>query len=171
MSPRRSISLLTLGIVLFVLGFVGNWAQDSAAPFVNLGEGPLGSTVTFDADAREYRVVTSGPLRPRVEQTVCEIELADETTQRKLGGSGGVNPRDAMGVARVLEFDARPGTTRVTCNDRFVESSTHGRFQVVASDGLVSKVILGAFLLGGAAFVAGALGLFLLYRREQRSSE
>jgi hypothetical protein len=167
---RGSISLLTLGIVLFIVGFVGNWAQDSAAPFINLGEAPIGSTVTFDADAREYRVVTSGPTRPRVEQTVCQIELANETTERKLGGSGGVNPRDAMGVGRVLEFDATPGTTRVTCNDRFVESSTHGRFQVVASDGLVSKAILGAFILGGVAFAGGALGLFLLYRREQRRS-
>lgn len=154
-----------LGIVLFIAGFVGSWAQDSAAPWINLGEAQLGSTVSFSADAGKYRVVTSGPTRPKLEATVCAIELAGGRSERALGGSGGVNARDALGVARVLEFKATPGLTRVTCNDRYIKASTRGRFQVVAADGPVSKAILGAFILGGLSLAGGGLALFVLYRR------
>jgi hypothetical protein len=155
-----------LGVVLFIAGFVGNWAQDSAAPFVNLGEARLGSTIRFDADDRTYRVVTSGPTRPALEATVCTIEFADGRKERELGGSGGVNPRDVWGVSRVLEFEATSGATRLTCNDRYITSSTRGRFQVVAADGPISKAILGAFVLGGLSLAGGGLLLLLAYRRE-----
>jgi len=168
---RAPISLVMLGIVLFIAGFVGNWAQDSAAPWINLGEAQIGSTVSFDADARKYRVVTSGPTRPALEHTVCAIQFADGHSKRELGGSGAVNARDALGVARVIEFKATAGATRLTCNDRFIKTSTHGRFQVVAADGPVSKAILGAFVLGGLSLAGGALMLFLAYRREHRPQE
>jgi hypothetical protein len=171
MSSRGLISLVMLGIVLFIAGFVGNWAQDSAAPWINLGEVQLGSTIHFDADARTYRVVTSGATRPAVEHTVCTIEFADGHSKRELGGSGGVNARDAWGVARVLEFKATAGATRLTCNDRYLKASTQGRFQVVAADGPVSKAILGAFMLGGLLLAGGGLGLFLAYRRERDPRE
>jgi hypothetical protein len=95
---------------------------------------------------------------------VCTIE-SDGRRRRELGGSGGVNPRDVWGVSRVLEFEATPGATRLTCNDRYITTSTRGRFQVVAADGPISKAILGAFVLGGLALAAGALLLFLAYRR------
>jgi hypothetical protein len=157
-----------LGVVLFIAGFVGNWAQDSAAPFINLGEARLGSTIRFDADARTYRVITSGPTRPELAATVCTVE-ADGRSERILGGSGGVNPREVWGVSRVLEFEATAGATRLTCNDRFIRSSTRGRFQVVAADGPVSKAILGAFILGGLSLAGGGLLLFLAYRRAERS--
>lgn len=157
-----------LGVVLFIAGFVGNWAQDTAAPWINLGEAQLGSTIRFDAGARTYRVVTSGPTRPELEATVCTIEFANGRRERELGGSGGVNARDALGVARVLEFEAAPGATRLTCNDRYITASTRGRFQVVAADGPVSKAILGAFVLGGLSLAGGGLLLFLAYRREQK---
>ena len=86
-------------------------------------------------------------------------------------GSGGVNARDALGVARVLEFLTTPGPTGLTCNDRYIKTSTHGRFQVVAADGPVSKAILGAFTLGGLSLVGGGLMLFLIYRREHQPRE
>ena len=171
MSSRGPIALIMLGVVLFVAGFVGNWAQDSAAPWINLGEARIGSTVSFDADARRYRVVTSGPTRPQLEHTVCTVALADGRSKRELGGSGGVNARAALGVSRVLEFQGTTGATRLTCNDRYVKASTHGRFQVVAADGPVSQAILGAFIGGGLSIACGGLGLFLIYRREQRRRE
>ncbi len=49
-------------------------------------------------------------------------------TRRALGGSGGVNANDRLGVSRVLEFDAKPGTTRLTCADRIVRGAAHGRW-------------------------------------------
>jgi hypothetical protein len=168
MSSRAAISMVMLGIVLFIAGFVGSWGQDSAAPWINLGEARIGSTLTFGAGAGKYRVVTSGPARPALESTVCAIELADGRSKRELGGSGGVNARNALGVARVLEFKTTPGPTRLTCNDRYIETSTYGRFQVVAADGPVSKAILGAFIIGGLSLAGGALMLFLIYRREHQ---
>ena len=160
-----------LGLVLFIAGFVGNWAQDSAAPWINLGEAQIGSTVSFEADTRKYRVVTSGPTRPALEHTVCAIQFGDGRSKRELGGSGGVNARDALGVARVIEFEATPGSTRLRCNDRYIKTATRGRFQVVAADGPVSRAILGAFILGGLSLAGGALMLFLIYRREHQPRE
>jgi hypothetical protein len=76
-----------------------------------------------------------------------------------------------LGVARVIEFKATTGATRLTCNDRYIKASTRGRFQVVAADGPVSKAILGAFILGGLSLAGGALMLFLAYRRENQPRE
>jgi hypothetical protein len=164
-STTRPLSLVALGVTLFIAGFAGSWAQDVAAPWINLGEAQMRSTVVFDAGDGEYRVVSSGPSRPELEQTACDIEFADGTTDRALGGSGGVNAAVRLGVSRVLEFDAKPGRTRLTCADRILRASTFGRFQVVAADGPVSKAIIAAFVLGGVSLLAGGLWLFLLYRR------
>jgi hypothetical protein len=164
-SLTRPVSLVVLGVTLFIAGFVGNWLQDAAAPWINLGEARMGSTVTFTADRGKYRVITSGPTRPKIEQVGCTIVPATGSSRRALGGTGGVNQRDALGVSRVLEFRTPPGETRLTCSDRILTASTHGRFQVVAADGLVSRAVLAAFVLGGLSLLAGVAWLALLYRR------
>jgi hypothetical protein len=154
-----------LGITLFIAGFVGSWVQDAAAPWINLGEAQMGSTVAFDAGGGKYRVITSGPTRPALAQTGCTIVSGAGSTAERLGGTGGVNPREALGVSRVLEFNAPTGQTRLSCADRIVRGATFGRFQVVAADGPVTKAILAAFVLGGLSLAGGGLWLVLIYRR------
>jgi hypothetical protein len=166
-SATRPISLVMLGVTLFIAGLVGSWAQDVAAPWINLGEAQMGSTISFDAHAGKYRVISSGATRPALAQTGCTIELPDGTAKRALGGSGGVNARETLGVSRVLQFRARSGATRLTCADRILSDATHGRFQVVAADGPVSKAIIAAFVLGAVSILAGGLWLVLLFRRPE----
>lgn len=165
-SLTRPVSLVMLGVTLFIAGFVGDWLQDAAAPWVNQGEADMGSTVTFDAGGGKYRVVTSGPTRPALAQVGCTVVSSAGASKRALGGSGGVNQRETFGVSRVLEFETAPGETRLTCADRILRGATQGRFQVVAADGLVSKAILAAFVLGGLSLLVGALWLWRLYRRD-----
>ncbi len=164
-SLTRPVSLVMLGVTLFIAGFVGGWLQDAAAPWVNQGEADMGSTVTFDAGGGKYRVVTSGPTRPALARVGCTIVSSTGSSKRALGGSGGVNQREAFGVSRVLEFKTAAGATRLTCADRISRGAAHGRFQVVAADGPVSKAILAAFVLGGLSLLGGALWLWRLYRR------
>jgi hypothetical protein len=159
-----SIRGLMLGIVLFVLALVASWGQDVLAPWVNAGEADLRSTVTLESDGGDYRVITSGPTRPRLEDVACDVVGPNGETQRILGGKD-VNANERFGVSRVLGFDAPEGTVEVTCADRLSESSTHGRFQVVDADGPVSLAILGLFVVGPALIVLGGLGLFLAHRR------
>ncbi len=168
-SAIRPISLVTLGVVLFIFGFVGQWVQDATAPWINAGEARMGSTISFDADGGKYRVISSGATRPALEQTGCTIDPDDGPSKRELGGGGGVNAREALGVSRVLEFKTPAGRTHLTCADRIIRSATRGRFQVVAADGLVSKFILAAFVLGGLSLAAGTLWLVLLYSRVRKS--
>ena len=161
----RAVSLVMLGVTLFIAGFVGNWAQDAAAPWINLGEAKTRGTVAFESDGGRYRVLTSGPARPGIASIGCSIAAADGTSRRELGGGGGVNAAERFGVTRVLEFKVPAGPTQVVCEDRRSESNTFGRFQVVAADGIVSKAILAAFALGGLLLVAGGLWLLLQFRR------
>lgn len=165
-STKRPLSLVALGVTLLVVGFVGTWAQDAAAPWINLGEARMTEPVTFTADRGTYRVVTSGPSRPRLTRTACTITRADGKTKRALGGTGGVNAHDGLGVSRVLEFTTAPGATRVVCEDRYVAASRFGRYQVVSADGPVSKAILAAFVLGGLSLAGGVLWLVILFRRQ-----
>jgi hypothetical protein len=122
----------------------------------------MGSTLSFDADGGKYRVITSGATRPSLDHTGCTI-VSGGTSRRALGGSGGVNPNDRLGVSRVLEFKSESGSTQVTCGDRYLRTSTRGRFQVVAADGFVSKAVIAAFVLAGLSLLSG-VALLLLRR-------
>lgn len=159
----RAVSVLMLGIVLLLAGLAASWAQDVVAPWVNAGEAQIGGTVTVEG-GRDYRVVTSGPLRPRIEQVECTITPAEGRPFSVLGGQG-VNADDRLGVSRVVGFEAPPGAVDVMCADRISEDRAAGRFQVVAADGPVSIAVLVAFGLGTLLLVAGLLGLFVAYRR------
>ncbi len=161
----RAFSLISLGVTLFLFALAANWAQDVAAPWINAGEAQMGSTLTFDADGGEYRVVTSGPSRPRYDATGCTIVAPGGASRRVLGGEGSVNPNDRFGVSRVLEFDTQSGRTQVTCADRYLRQSTRGRFQIVAADGFVSKAVLVGFILAGISLLIGVL---LLWRARAR---
>lgn len=154
---RWPMSLISLGIVLFLLGLAGWWAQDAIAPFVNEGEAKMGQTLTFQASAGRYRVVTSGPTRPEAERTACDIELADESTHRLLAGEGRGFAQDHFGVSRVVEFEAKSGTTRVTCEDRYSPSFSGGRFQIVSTGGAVSTAI-NAAIIGGLGVLLVGIG-------------
>ena len=165
---RAATSLVALGVTLFIAALAASWVQDVAAPWINLGEAPMASPIGFTAHAGKYRVVSSGPTRPSIAQTGCTIALADGSTRRALGGSGGVNAHERLGVSRVLEFRAKPGTTRLTCADRIVRGATHGRYQVVAADGPVSKGIIAGFVLAVVSLLAGAVWFVVLARGTRR---
>jgi hypothetical protein len=150
------VRTLMAGIVLLLAGLAASWAQDVAAPWINAGEAQLGSTLTFTSGGGDYRVITSGPTRPALESTACTVVTSHERELRVLGGQD-VNPNQRLGVSRVLGFEAPAGTTRLTCADRFLRASRHGRFQVVSADGPVSIAVVIAFILGGLLLVAGLL--------------
>lgn len=150
-----------LGIVLLLAGLAASWAQDVAAPWLNEGEADLGGEVAFTSGGGRYRVISSGPERPALEQIGCTITSADERQQRVLGGED-VNPTERLGVSRVLGFDAPAGRTTVTCANRIVRSSTgRGRFQVVPADGPVSIAVIVLFVVGG---VLVGVSLLLIVR-------
>lgn len=160
------VRLLLLGIVLLIVGFGLRWAQDVAAPYVNVGEADLARTVTFEAEASTYRVVTSGPSRPAIHTTVCEIRRPDGQTTRFTGADGIDGGHERLTVTRVGRFEAVAGTTEVTCG-RFAPDRGDGlgRFQVVAADGPVSLAVTALFAAGGAG-LAVAIGWGLLaFRR------
>lgn len=163
----RPVSLVALGITLFLAALAFSWLEDVLTPWVNLGEAQMGSAVAFNTGSGRYRVVISGPARPALERVACDITFADESTKRALGGTGGVNPKEHFGVSRALEFRAKPGTTRMTCANRIVRGATLGRYQVVAADGPVSKAILAAFVFGTLSVLAGGLWLLHLFRRRE----
>jgi len=154
-SLRGPVSALTLGITLFLAALGVSWAQDVAAPWWNLGEAKMRGVVAFEADDTRYRVITSGPSRPEVGRTGCSIRYADDTTDRMLGGSGGVNAVERFGVSRVLEFRGRPGTALLTCADRYSRTATLGRFQVVPAGGVLSTAVWIGLGLGVLLVLAG----------------
>ncbi|HEX6389800.1 MAG TPA: hypothetical protein VFZ89_10140, partial [Solirubrobacteraceae bacterium] len=164
--PRlRGFALIALGVTFFLTGLAASWTQDVAAPWINGGEAKMGATIAFNSDGGRYRVVTSGPSRPDYDRTGCTLVDAGGRSRRLLGGTG-ANPNDRLGVSRVLEFTAARGEARLTCADRYLPRSTFGRFQVVPADGIVSKAIIAAFVLGGLSLLGGAVLLFLAYRRD-----
>jgi hypothetical protein len=156
--------MLLLGIVLLLAGLAASWAQDVAAPWVNAGEAEMGRPLSFRSGGGDYRVITSGPARPALEQTLCTVDPEDGRPFDVLGGKD-VNPADRLGVSRVLGFDAPAGDVRLTCRDRFVSQSRHGRFQVVSADGPISIAVLALFGLGVALLVIGGLRTWLAFRR------
>lgn len=158
-----------LGIVLLLAGLALSWAQDVAAPWVNAGEAQMNSELTFESAGGDYRVITSGPTRPSIEQTACTVTTSNEQELRVLGGKD-VNPVSRLGVSRVLGFEAPAGRTRIECADRTIRASTRGRYQVVSADGPLSIAVLAAFGAGGALLLLGALLLILSYRRDAGQS-
>lgn len=158
---RWPMSLVSLGIVVFLLGLGAWWAQDAAAPFRNVGEADIPGTVTFDATAGRYRVVTSGPSRPEIDRTACDVVLADGAELRILAGEGSVATQQHFGVSRVIEFEAVDGPTTVSCEDRIAPSVEGGRFAVVGADRIVG-IIVGA---GVACFLVGVAWTALRARR------
>lgn len=159
------VRLLLLGIVLLVAGIGLRWAQDVAAPYVNVGEADLARTVTFEAEAGTYRVVTSGPSRPAIHTTVCEIRRSDGQTSRFTGADGIDGGHERLSVTRVGRFETVAGTTEVTCGRLAPDRGDGlGRFQVVAADGPVSLAVTALFVAGGAS-LAVAIGWGLLALR------
>lgn len=167
-STARAFSLVALGVTLFLAALVGQYAQDAAAPWWNLGEARMRSAMSFDSGGGRYRVITSGASRPALERVGCTIRTSDGESQRRLGGSGAVNPREALGVSRVLEFRAPEGRTTMVCADRISRTSTYGRYQVVAADSPLSLAISAAFVLGIGSVLLGGL---LLWRAHRRSAD
>jgi hypothetical protein len=157
------VRTLLLGIVLLLAGLAASWAQDVAAPWINAGEAQMGSAVTFRSDGGRYRVISSGPARPGLEQTKCTLDPEDGGPFDVLGGVD-VNAIDHFGVSRVLGFEAPAGDVELTCRDRFVAASTHGRFQVVAADGPVSIAVYGLYGAGVLLLLIGGLRLWLAFR-------
>ena len=165
------ISVVMLAIVLLVLGGVIGWAEDVAAPYVNEGEAAMPGPVEFTATEGTYVVITSGPLRPALEQTRCTITTADgrETTDR--GSDGVEGGRTRFGVTRVLEFEAVEGPTSVRCSYTFDSSgegdSVNGRLQVVRADTPVHLASLGLLIAGIVLLVAGIGWLVALFVRHR----
>ncbi len=150
-STRWVISAVMLGFVLVLFYLGARWAQDVAAPWINEGEADITQTVTLQAEASRYRVVTSGPNRPEAIRTACDIVFADGTSRREVAGDGSIVPVEHFGVSRVIEFDAVAGELSVTCEDALSPSSQLGRFQVVEAGGLKQ---IGAIALGLVAILA-----------------
>lgn len=166
-STARAFSLIAFGVTLFLGALGGQYAQDAVAPWWNLAETRMRSPLTFVADGGRYRVITSGVSRPALERVGCTIRTADGGSLRRLGGSGAVNPREALGVSRVLEFRAPKGRTAMVCADRISRTSTFGRYQVVAADSLLSKAIVVSLVLGVVCFLTGGL---LVWRAHGRAA-
>ena len=140
------MSMVTFGILLFVLACFGNWAQDALAPYVNQGEAAMPGPITFQAEDAKYRVVTSGPFRPAINRTGCTITRADGEVMTESGMEGIDGGTDRFGVTRVFEFDAVAGPTEIRCGNDYGASAPGGRFQIVAARGPVTYAIWTAFL-------------------------
>ena len=72
----RAIPIFLLGFAIVLAGLAASWAQDVVAPWVNEAEAQMGSRVTLTSDGGKYRVITSGPSRPAIEQTGCTIRTS-----------------------------------------------------------------------------------------------
>lgn len=155
---------LLLGVVLLVAGLGLSWAQDVAAPWINVAEAQMGTPLGFSGDGGRYRVITSGPLRPALESTSCRVEPEDARAFTVLGGED-VNAATHFGVTRALSFAVGRGDVRLTCGDRRLPSSRSGRYQVVAADGPANRVIEVLLVLAVALVVVGAVRLLLALRR------
>lgn len=147
---RGPAALVALAVPLLLLALGGWYFQDAVATRVNVGEADMGETVVFTSHGGRYRLLSSGPLRPEVEQTYCDLTLADGTERTEVGGQGLQTTR--LGVDRLLAFRAPAGETEVTCSYRG-NGGGQGRFQVIEADGPLR------FVLGG---LAGAAVLSLL---------
>jgi hypothetical protein len=162
---RGPISLGMLGFVLLAVALVGWWGQDMLGTVVNEGEVDTGQRLSFTAEPGTYRVVTSGPAKPQLESTACDIVHPNEKRERILGGAGDVNPVETLGTARVAQFEGMAGRTTVTCMDRLSPQYTGGRFQVVASSGPVRYGLGAAAALGVLFVVSGILWGLVRARR------
>jgi hypothetical protein len=158
---RGPVSLLLLGVVLLFVGGGIRWAQDVTAPWLNLGEADLPGPITFEAEDATYRIITSGPTRPSLEQTTCTITKADGTEVRERGTEGVDGGQERFGVTRVMEFDAVAGPTSVTCSFSFSSTgSGSGRMQIVRADGPITLATT-LLLVGGVAALVVSIGWFV----------
>ena len=154
-----------LGFVALAIALTGWWAQDLVGTLVNEGEADTREEVAFTAEAGTHRVVTSGPNRPEIDRTVCDIVRADGSELHIIGGTGDVNPVETFGTSRVAQFDALAGPTTVTCIDRLSPSYEFGRFQVIASNGPIRTALTVAAGIGILALAGGILWGLALRRR------
>lgn len=150
---RWPMSLIGLGVVLFLLSIAGWWAQDVLGTLANEGEADIGETVTFASDGGRYRLVSSGPLRPDVGATYCDLTYADGSTRREVGGQGLQAAR--LGVDRLLSFEPPAGETSVRCTSRGSDVTGNGRFQVLDDDGPVRWALIGTIVLALASLAVG----------------
>ena len=84
-----------------------------AAPYVNVGEADMAGTVVFEAEGRHLlRVVSSGPNRPELHNTVCEAtaSVARPTRPRRRRRRRGA--RALRGHAASPSSTSRPGGPR-----------------------------------------------------------
>lgn len=158
---RGPVSLLLLGVVLLLLGGGIRWAQDVAAPWVNLGEADLPGPIEFEAEDATYRIITSGPTRPSIDQTTCTITKADGSEVRERATEGADGGQERFGVTRVMEFDAVAGPTSVTCSYSFSSTGAgSGRMQIVRADGPITLASTVLLVTGVAALVV-SIGWFV----------
>lgn len=155
-----------LGVVVFLLALTARWAEDVAAPFINVAEAEMASAVTLEADGGPHRIVTSGPTRPSIQLTVCEIASSDGTKKRVRGADGLDGGHERFGVTRVIELTLPAGRNEVTCGRiRPTGGAGLGRFQVVDAGGLFSRGVTVALGLGVTCLLSGLLWFGLLYWR------
>lgn len=151
---RVVVSAIMLVIVIGLFFIVAWWLQDVAAPFVNEGEADMTQTVTFEAEAGTYRVITSGPARPTAINTACTVSVADDGEETILAGDGSITPQERFGVSRVLEFDADAGPMSVTCFDTKMPTADGGRFQIVKAGGIQQIGLIAGGLIAVLAVVS-----------------
>ena len=151
---RMVVAAIMLVIVIGLFFIFAWWLQDVVAPFVNEGEADTTQTVTFEADAGTYRVITSGPARPAAINTACTVTGADGSEQTIFAGDGSITPQERFGVSRVLEFDVKAGRTSVTCFDEKLPTASGGRFQIVESGGIKQIGLIAGALIAVLALVS-----------------
>lgn len=161
---RGPLSLISLGIVLFLAALGLWWVQDVVGTVVNEGEADIGREVAFTSDGGAYRLLSSGPLRPEVASTWCDITTSDGRTRREVGGQGLQTSR--LGVDRLLTIHPPAGSTTIRCTSRGTDIVGNGRFQVIEADGLTTWIPAGVFV---AAMASIAIGAGLAWRAVARA--
>jgi hypothetical protein len=162
--------LALLGLVILVAAIAARWVEDVAAPFVNEGEADMAHTVALEADGGDYRIVTSGPARPDIHNTVCRIRTSDGEVDEDRGADGIDGGHERLGVTRVVELSIKAGRAEVTCgNSRPTGGEGLGRFQVVEADGLLTRGVTIALGIGAACLLGGLLWLAGVVLRRRRT--
>ena len=153
-SLRGPMSLVSLGILAFLAAIGLWWMQDAVGTFANEGEADIGREVTFTSDGGAYRLLSSGPLRPEVSATWCDITTSDGRTRREVGGQGLQSSR--LGVDRLLTIHPPAGTTTIRCTSRGTDIVGNGRFQVIEVDGPTTWIPASLLVIGLGSIALGA---------------
>jgi hypothetical protein len=158
------LPLILLAVLLGVAALALWILPDVRATSSNLGEAPMGTTVTFESEGGTYRVLSSGSGRPAPDATSCDVIFADGSVGQQVGGGGSL-PFPYV-PDRIVAFEAPEGPTQVRCGEvgRFDEEAGAGTFHIVEGTGPVSIFVV---ILGVAAGVALVAGIALMVERRR----